>query len=952
MSPSLVTFSAIAAKLPWRARALAGAAGAGLVAAAECCSLAGAGGAVWNFAPAAVLLAGLAGDWLGAMVCISISVTWMMLSKGWVVGPVLLVFVGSALCSELLRRRVRLPIAVAVLTTCFYAQQLNFQHVHGLLPPWTLVASWLVAAMLNVAMAVLFMLFVPRRSRWLAPRRRSSLEDHLFLTAACPMGVAAVTLPALTAHLAPTFVLFAVVANLTVLLIGDGLTRTSDSLYARLRSPPHAARRGGARLRYGRLTAEFARPFLGGLRQTDRLQSKALVQGLQLESARRQAVRLRQSRDSSQQAVREKDLEIHRATESRNALDKSWRAFLDAVPESVLLTDEQGRIEFANEAIRTLLGYRPEALSGVAISKLLEDGQRWRDALELDRAAGPRSFPGSPRESDWKFHDATGKTCVLAVRVQAFQFQGRRCFALRLRDVKGLRLLVQELKRARQGRGSEKRSPDQFIATMSHEIRTPLHGLMATLDMLRSESLTQEGRHRLAIARASAKALISIANDILDLSRVNADVIPLDRKPFSLDRMLTGVVDNARARADSLGLELSFRTGGTLPSCVTGDSRRITQILTNLLANALKFTSTGSIVVHARYADGRCIVDVADTGEGVPEEMRQSIFEPFVQADSARSRRFGGSGLGLAISRRLSEAMGGSLVLSTTGPRGSTFTLTLPLEVSDEEPAEEQSQRILQTVHGRILVVEDDEVSRYVAQSLLESLECPAAVVASGALALELLQREEFDLVLIDCEMPELDGYETARRARTLLERRIPIVAMTASTTGEDRQQCFDAGMNDILAKPFGKSALNDMLCKWLAPQPSPANAQTLQSKMEALPVIDVGVFDELRATLRWQVGPLRKVYGPFLQAAREAASLVSGTAGESWDAVARRLHSLQGSAGLVGARQVEHLVAWMNHAIRQQRPQDVAETALLLREAVLRVERDLESRLEDASRR
>ncbi|HEY6926804.1 MAG TPA: ATP-binding protein, partial [Steroidobacteraceae bacterium] len=761
-----------------------------------------------------------------------------------------------------------------------------------------------------------------------------------------------VGLPALPAHLAPTFVVFGIVANLTVFLIGDSLTRTSDRLYARLRSPPHAARRDGVRLWYGRLAAEFARPFLGGLRQTDRLQSKTLVQGLQLETAKRQAARLRQSRDSTQQAMRERDLAIRRAIASRNALERSWRAFLDAIPEAVLLTDEQGRIEFANEALGTLLGYKPEALRGVEISKLLEEDQRSRNPLEPDRIAVPRVLPELPRESDWKFQNAAGKTRVLTVRMQAFQFQGKRCFALRVRDVKGLRLLVQELRRARQGRGSEKLPREQFITTMSHEIRTPLHGLMATLDMLRSESLTQEGRHRLAIARSSAKALISIANDILDLSRANADVIPLDRKPFSLDRMLTEVVDNARARADSLGLDLSFATSGNLPPCVIGDPRRITQILTNLLANALKFTSAGSIVVRARYADGRCIIDVTDTGEGVPEDMRQSIFQPFVQADSARSRRFGGSGLGLAISRRLSEAMGGSLVLSSSGPQGSTFTLTLPLEVSDEEPSEEQSQRILQSVHGRILVVEDDEVSRYVAQSLLESLECPAAVVASGTLALELLRREDFDLVLIDCEMPELDGYETARRARAFLERRIPIIGMTASTTGKDRQHCFDAGMNDILPKPFGKSALNDMLCKWLAPQPSPANAQTVQSKMEALPVIDVGVFDELRATLRWQVGPLRKVYGPFLQAAREAANLVAAPAGEQGDAVARRLHSLQGSAGLVGARQVEHLVAWMNHAIRQRRPEVVVETAQLLRDAVVRVERDLESRLEDASRR
>ncbi|HEY6923767.1 MAG TPA: hypothetical protein VI653_09880, partial [Steroidobacteraceae bacterium] len=175
MSPSIVM----------QGRALAGVAGAGLVAAAECCPFAGAGAADWSFAPAAVMLAGLAGGWVGSTVCISISVTWILLAKQSVVGPVLLGLVGSALCAGLLRRRIRLPAVVAALITCFYAQQLNFQHVHSLLPPWTLVSSWLVAAMLNVAMAVLFMLFVPRRSRWFGPQCRPRIEDYLFLTAAC-----------------------------------------------------------------------------------------------------------------------------------------------------------------------------------------------------------------------------------------------------------------------------------------------------------------------------------------------------------------------------------------------------------------------------------------------------------------------------------------------------------------------------------------------------------------------------------------------------------------------------------------------------------------------------------------------------------------------------------------------------------------------------------------------
>src|SRR5581483_11885235 len=351
MSLLPINFVTKAAKFSLRARALAGAAGAGLLAVTEYYPLAGAGGAEWSFAPASVMLAGLAGGWIGALVCVLISATWMIITRGWNVGPALLVFLGSAACSELLRRRVRLPAAVAAVTLCLYARLLGFQDVHALLPSWTLVATWLVAAMLNVAMAVLFILIVPRRSFWLGSQRRPRLGDHLFLAAAASMGVAAIALPALTAHLAPTFVLFAVAVNLAVLLIDDSLSRTSVSLYARLRLPPHAARRGGARLRYGRLVAEFAHPFLGGLRQTDRLHAKTLVQGLQLESARRQALRLKQSCDAIQQAVREKDLVIQRSAESRNALDKSWRAFLDAIPECVLMTDEHGRIEFANEAV-------------------------------------------------------------------------------------------------------------------------------------------------------------------------------------------------------------------------------------------------------------------------------------------------------------------------------------------------------------------------------------------------------------------------------------------------------------------------------------------------------------------------------------------------------------------------------------------------------------------------
>jgi CheY-like chemotaxis protein len=446
----------------------------------------------------------------------------------------------------------------------------------------------------------------------------------------------------------------------------------------------------------------------------------------------------------------------------------------------------------------------------------------------------------------------------------------------------------------------------------------------------------------------SAKTLINIANDILDLSRINAGGMPLERKPISLERLIGEVVDEARARADSLQLEVNTKISGRLPASVLGDPVRIKQILSNLLANALKFTAAGSVTLTTTYLNNQWQIDVIDTGEGVPEDKRESIFDPFVQADSASSRRFGGAGLGLPISRALSEAMGGNLNLLQTSPNGSTFRLTLPLAVSDEPPLEEQSQRILQIVHGNILVVEDDQASQYVAQTLLDGLKCPSRIASNGTEALELLRTEEFDLVLMDCEMPELDGYETTRRARQLLEKHTPIIAMTASTMASDRQRCFDAGMDDILPKPFGKSALNDMLCKWLSPGSGSDAEDSLADRVRALPTLDAAVFEELRESLHWQLPPLRKIYASFQESANDTANLVSATAPVAdHELSVRRLHSLQGSAGLVGARQIEHLAAWLTQAVKDRKRKEVDETVPLLRESLRRFQQELEGRME-----
>jgi signal transduction histidine kinase/CheY-like chemotaxis protein len=534
----------------------------------------------------------------------------------------------------------------------------------------------------------------------------------------------------------------------------------------------------------------------------------------------------------------------------------------------------------------------------------------------------------------------------------------RRELALRAREAELAQIAssheaaLKELKRAHHLVEAAQRSSGHFVAMMSHEIRTPLHGLMATIDMLRDEPLSAEGRHRIGIARVSARTLLNIANDILDLSRIEAGAFPLEHEPFDLANVVREVVDEARARAESLRLDLRATSEGALPRSFIGDPARIKQILANLVSNALKFTTTGGVSLRTRY-DGRvCTIDVIDSGDGVPDDKRDVIFEPFVQVESKVSRRAGGAGLGLPISRRLSETMGGSLVLVNSGAGGSTFRVTLALAASDEEPLEDQSQRILKNPPGRILVVEDHPANQYVAKSLLESLDCTVSIAGTGAEALELLETRTFDLVFMDCQMPDMDGYETTRRMRAVLHRYIPVVAITANAMVDDKQRCLDAGMDDFLPKPFTKSALSDLLCKWLVPGANAIADGDIAERITELPTLAAPVFDELWQSLQWRLSPLRKIYESFLSVAHETLDLLSSL-GEPGDTtmLARRLHTLLGSAGMVGARQVERVTAWLAEAVKADRRAEFESGRALLAETVRRFEAELERRLDSLTR-
>jgi PAS domain S-box-containing protein len=788
------------------------------------------------------------------------------------------------------------------------------------------IACALLYAWFGVALATLpFMLRVARRA-CLPPLRRWSFEDvvvPLFAVALLPAAMALAGREAVAAAAWWTITCgIAVLVSVSVVSIAAG--RTIRGLRLLLRD----GRVRSGRQRSTHLPREIAQLFLAARRVSDHLHRRTAVQGLQVESAKLRAVRLQQQYAAIERERRGKDLELQRAAAAAAEIDRRWRVFLDALPEALFIVDPCGKIEYVNEGVRQLLGHDPHKLTGTRITALIPATQ---SELDFD---DERKVTTAERQV--RFSDSHGALRPLSARMQLFQFSEGARWSVRLRESFG------PLQRAR----------DRFVANMSHEIRTPLHGLMATLDMLRSETLSPEGTHRLAISRTSAKALIRIANDILDLSRISVGGMPIERKPMSIEHLVNDLLDEARARDEALRLEINTAIGREVPPAVLGDPLRIKQVLWNLVSNSLKFTTAGSVTVSASWSAGNCVIDVADTGAGIPIEQRESVFEAFVQADGAGSRRQGGAGLGLAIARQLAEAMGGSLSLLQSGPHGSTFRLVLPLAQTDEMPPDEQSQRNLQAVKGRILVAEDDEASRYVAQTLLESLGCPARIVSNGVEALELLRSEEFDLALLDCQMPGMDGYEVTSLLRKAGGRHIPIIAMTASTLAADRQRCFDVGMDDLLSKPFGRSALNDMLARWLNPQPVDSAQVPMAREIAMRPELDTEVFDELRQSLNWQVPPLRKVYSSVRESAQTAVRAMDGGAPANLELALRRLHALQGGAGLVGARQIEYVSARLSQALKLERPLEVSEGMSLLVDSLGRFDKAIESRLDSLSGR
>ncbi len=643
-------------------------------------------------------------------------------------------------------------------------------------------------------------------------------------------------------------------------------------------------------------------------------------------------------------SLRESNWLNQKLTES----EQQTKKLLEAVPAPIVIIDRDGKFYYANQAAIKLFGDRiqfgqyTEGLNADSLFRF-PDGQPY----PVKQRPTYRALQGETVQVDDLELRMNGKAIqLLSTATPVYDAQGDLQYVITSSiDISDRAQSQHQLQEAKKIAEKAAKLKQDFLANMSHEIRTPLNAMLGFSELLDTTSLDADQREYLGHIRTSGKNLLTIVNDILDLSKLEAGMIKLESIPFSIQLLVASLKAMCQVSIADKGLELVIKIDPALPTVFRGDPTRLTQILLNLLNNAIKFTKQGTITLQAEprgEVDADLVLVrfiVEDTGIGIDADVLPTIFDRFQQADDFTTRYYGGTGLGLSIVKALTELQGGTVRVVSTLGKGSQFVVEIPYPVAEEQLLLHQPNNLaVAPVLGdvRVLVVEDNLMNQKLAIQALKRLGYQSQVADNGQKALALLEETSFAIILMDLQMPVMDGYETTRQIRSTLKSSVPIIAMTAHALPSEQEECIKVGMNDFLPKPFQLEELQALMRKYVVtgrPIPKPA--------LVAEP--------STRSSASFSIEPLLSAVGNDTALAMELIEiyLVETPSGleslrqaidqQNLDTIKQIVHTQQVHTKMLGMNEATRLILEIEALIREKKGID--DVAPLVEQYILQIE-------------
>lgn len=612
-----------------------------------------------------------------------------------------------------------------------------------------------------------------------------------------------------------------------------------------------------------------------------------------------------------------------------------YKAVVEDGSDLIFIVDFKGNILYLNDSVRETLGYPVKKLIGKCFFDYI---------LPESRA----SFEAEFRKSTRKTYNEKVEFQFLC-NDQSYRFLEFNSINLRkkggppglildCRDITQRKKDAEELVRLQKAK-------EQFLANISHEIRTPINGIAGMAGLLSENPSEEERQTYLNAIRHSAENLKVIINDLLDLAAIESGKLKFEKIPFNAKDLVDSLMSTFTYQAREKNLELKGRVADNANRILIGDPVRLNQILINLISNAIKFTHAGSVTVTCsveREYKKTCWlrVSVKDTGVGIPKEKLKTIFESFSQADESVTRRYGGTGLGLAIARQLAEQQKGTIQVESAEHAGSEFSIVIPYPVgkvggltSTQHTAPSNTSNTPNHKGVRILLVEDNDINRLYAQSILKRWQCETATAENGLVAIEKLKTATYDVVLMDIQMPVMDGYESTRAIRMMAppNDKVPIVALTANATKADIAKCLASGMNTYLPKPFTPEDLYQKLFIELKIQASKDNG----SKSNMPTLVDLSYLKKVSGNSEEFV---HEMVHTFLQSVPQALHHIDESlTAKNWQAVSKLVHQIKPSLTLLGIHSLKEKAIKLEEAYRKGNPSDQSHSELIYFTATLK---------------